>query len=155
MFPLEGGIHGFQGPAQIRGRRDTEALRLETRLFTNLNAGVTIREWNGEDARITIYKWHIQDPVMFRKSLKVDVERRSYIAVTDPETGKTVNGDFKYKYKPSMYTSLVLQGEYLYNTRPAAENQPFTPFRNAAGAPERFSSGSLMLGSDEMIPAGP
>ncbi len=27
-----------------------------------------------------------------------------------------INGDFKYKYKPDMYTSLVLQGKYLYST---------------------------------------
>ncbi len=27
------------------------------------------------------------------------------------------NFDFKYKYRPSSYTSLTLQGEYLYNTR--------------------------------------
>ena len=47
-----------------------------------------------------------------------------------------VNGDFKYKYKPSMYTALVLQGEYLYNTRSAAQDQAFQPFLDAAGNPE-------------------
>jgi hypothetical protein len=47
-----------------------------------------------------------------------------------------LNGDFKYKYRPSMYTSLVLQGEYLYNTRSASQNQAFVPFLNAAGMPE-------------------
>ncbi len=47
-----------------------------------------------------------------------------------------LNADFKYKYRPSMYTSLVLQGEYLYNTRPAAQNRDFVPFLNAAGTPE-------------------
>jgi hypothetical protein len=47
-----------------------------------------------------------------------------------------LNGDFKYKYRPSMYTSLVLQGEYLYNTRSASQNQAFVPFFNAAGMPE-------------------
>jgi hypothetical protein len=46
------------------------------------------------------------------------------------------NGDFKYKYRPGMYTSLVLQGEYLYNTRPASQNPAFIPFSNAAGTPE-------------------
>jgi hypothetical protein len=47
-----------------------------------------------------------------------------------------LNGDFKYKYRPSMYTSLVLQGEYLYNTRSASQNQAFVPFLNAVGMPE-------------------
>jgi len=46
------------------------------------------------------------------------------------------NADFKYKYRASMYTSLVLQGEYLYNTRSAAQNQALVPFVNAAGIPE-------------------
>lgn len=57
--------------------------------------------WDGddipssEDARITGFKWHIQDPIMFSKSLKVEVERRSYTATVTAvnriyglETGK-------------------------------------------------------------------
>lgn len=47
-----------------------------------------------------------------------------------------INGDFKYKYKPSMYTSFVLQGEYLYNTRSAAQDQRRVPFLTPAGSPE-------------------
>jgi hypothetical protein len=53
-----------------------------------------------------------------------------------------LNGDFKYKYRPSMYTSLVLQGEYLYNTRSASQNQAFVPFLNAVGMPETRTSNS-------------
>ena len=56
------------------------------RLFTNPNTGVTIKEPNGEDCRFTAYRWHIQAPVTFRKSLKVEIERRSFAAVTNPET---------------------------------------------------------------------
>jgi len=67
------------------------------RLFSNLNAGVTIREWNSEDARITCYKWHIQDPIMFKKSLKCEIERRSYLIVKNPKTGELRKGDFKYR----------------------------------------------------------
>ena len=59
------------------------------RLFTNPNTGVTIKEPNGEDCRFTAYRWHIQAPVTFRKSLKVEIERRSFAAVTNPETGQT------------------------------------------------------------------
>lgn len=33
----------------------------------------------------------------FRKSLKVDIERRSYARVTNPETGESVTYDFKYR----------------------------------------------------------
>ena len=67
------------------------------RLFTNANTGVTIKEPNGEDCRFTAYRWHIQAPVTFRKSLKVEIERRSYAAVTDPQTGERVTHDFKYR----------------------------------------------------------
>ena len=67
------------------------------RTFTNANTGVTIKEPNGEDCRFTAYRWHIQAPVTFKKSLKVDIERRSYAAVTDPETGRQTTYDFKYR----------------------------------------------------------
>jgi hypothetical protein len=39
-----------------------------------------------------------------------------------------LNLDFKYKYRPSAYTSLTLQGEYLYNRRKVHQNQDFEPF---------------------------
>jgi hypothetical protein len=67
------------------------------RLFTNANTGVTIKEPNGEDCRFTAYRWHIAAPVTFRKSLKVEIERRSYALVTDPETGQQKLYDFKYR----------------------------------------------------------
>jgi hypothetical protein len=35
--------------------------------------------------------------VTFRKSLKVDIERRSYALVTNPETGQREQYDFKYR----------------------------------------------------------
>lgn len=89
-------IDGEETPSLIgTGYEDyfTDAWNL--RLFSNLNAGITIREWNSEDARITGFKWHIQDPIMFSKSLKVEVERRSYTATVTAvnriyglETGK-------------------------------------------------------------------
>jgi hypothetical protein len=38
-----------------------------------------------------------------------------------------LNADFKYKYKPSMYTSLVVQGEYLYNSRSTSQDVTGAP----------------------------
>lgn len=67
------------------------------RMYSNLNAGVTIREWDAEDARITCYRWHIQDPVMFKKSLRVEIERRSYLELKNEKTGEVRQGDFKYR----------------------------------------------------------
>lgn len=91
-------IDGEEEPSLVgTGFEDYFSDAWNLRLFSNLNAGITIREWNSEDARITGFKWHIQDPIMFRKSLKVDVERRSYVTVENPRTGEEVRGDFKYR----------------------------------------------------------
>ena len=91
-------IDGEKEPSLVgTGFEDYLSDAWNLRLYSNLNAGVTIREWNNEDARITGYKWHIQDPIMFKKSLKVDVERRSYVTIVYPKTGETVKGDFKYR----------------------------------------------------------
>jgi len=67
------------------------------RLFSNMHAGVTIREQHNEDARHTCYRWHIQDPITFKKSLKVEIERRSFVTVTNPKTGEVAREDFKYR----------------------------------------------------------
>ncbi len=91
-------IDGEETPSLIgTGYEDYFSDAWNLRLFSNLNAGITIREWNSEDARITGFKWHIQDPIMFKKSLKVEVERRSYVAVENPQTGEVERGDFKYR----------------------------------------------------------
>jgi hypothetical protein len=50
----------------------------------------------------------------------MEVGFSGYSGTHDPYTHDHfwyVNVDVKYKYRPSSYTSLVLQGEYLYNTR--------------------------------------
>ena len=49
------------------------------------------------------------------------------------------NLDVKYKYKPDMYTSLVLQGEFLLNSRTAWQDRALNPFLDANGNPERRS----------------
>jgi hypothetical protein len=95
----------------------TEAWNL--RLASNLNAGVTIREPHGEDARHTCYRWHIQDPITFKKSLKVDIERRSFVTVQDPKTGELVRGDFKYR---ADFCSSVA---FWYQRTVATPKQPF------------------------------
>jgi hypothetical protein len=75
------------------------------RLFTHQRRGVTICETKGEERRITAYRWHIDDPIPFRKSLKAEIERRSYIAIRDPETGRSTSYDFKYR--PDYWSSVA------------------------------------------------
>lgn len=89
------------------------------RLFSNPNTGVTIKEPNGEDCRFTAYRWHIQAPVTFRQSLKVEIERRSFAAVTNPETGESQTYDFKYR--PDFCSSVA----FWYQTTVA---EPWGPF---------------------------
>lgn len=75
------------------------------RLFTNPNAGVTICEPQSVDCRITAYRWHLRPPVLFRKSLKVEIERRSFIDDRDPQTGARRLHDFKHR--PDFFSSVA------------------------------------------------
>ncbi len=113
-------IDGEEQPSLVgTGYEDyfTDAWNL--RMYSNLNAGITIREWNSEDARITGYKWHIQDPIQFKKSLKAEVERRSYARITNPRTGEEVQGDFKYR------ADFLSSVAYWYQRTVATPGKPF------------------------------
>ena len=60
------------------------------------------------------------------------------------------NLDFKYKYRPSSYTSLVFQGEYLLNTRSASQDHNLHQFVDASGNAERrfLTTSGLYVYSD-------
>jgi len=60
------------------------------------------------------------------------------------------NGDFKFKWRPSSYTSLVVQGEYLYNTRHASQTAGFVHFVDPLGHPESrlIQTGGLYIYAD-------
>jgi hypothetical protein len=49
------------------------------RVHTGLYTGCTIFEPRAPDARVTAYRWHIQDAVLFRTSLKFTIERRGFV----------------------------------------------------------------------------
>lgn len=109
------------------------------RIFSNANTGVTIKEANGEDCRFTAYRWHIHAPVTFRKSLKVDIERRSYALVTNPETGQREHYDFKYR--PDFCSSVA----FWYQKTIA---QPFNRFPSVE---ERINP-EIFLETADMVP---
>ncbi len=99
-------IDGEEQPSLVgTGTEDyfTDAWNL--RLFTNPNAGVTICEPKGVDCRMTLYRWHLRPPVIFRKSLKVEIERRSFIETTDPKTGERIEHDFEFR--PDYFSSVA------------------------------------------------
>lgn len=117
-------IDGEEEPSLVgTGFEDYFSDAWNLRLFSNLNAGITIREWNSEDARITGFKWHIQDPIMFKKSLRVEIERRSYVEVINPKTGEVERGDFKYR--PDFVSSVA----FWYQRTIATPWKPFPSVR--------------------------
>lgn len=76
-----------------------------------------------------------------------------YTGIHDPYTRDRfwyLNGDFKFKYRASAYTSLVVQGEYLYNTRRASEKPGAvaTSFIPLPQGPQTLSSSGLYLYAD-------
>jgi hypothetical protein len=108
------------------------------RLFTNLRAGVSIYEPKGQDQRATMYRWHIADPITFRKSLKVVMERRSYAGLVNPATGKEEVFDFKYR--PDFFSSVA----FWYATVPAPRFWEFPPLAERVN-PEIFVETTLMV----------
>ncbi len=50
-------------------------MRVHTSLFT----GCTVFEPRAPDARVSAYRWHIPDPIIFIESLKFTIERRGYV----------------------------------------------------------------------------
>ena len=50
-------------------------MRVHSSLFT----GCTVFEPRAPDARVTAYRWHIADPIIFKKSLNFEIERRGYV----------------------------------------------------------------------------
>ena len=91
-------VDGEQVPSIVgTGTEDYFNDAWNLRLTSHRRVGTTICEPKGEERRITAYRWHIDDPIPFKTSLKVEIERRSFIAVTDPETGKRRTYDFKYR----------------------------------------------------------
>lgn len=60
------------------------------------------------------------------------------------------NLDFKYKYKPDMYTSLTVQGEVLLNRRTALQDRDFQHFidENGNAAPRRITSSGAYVYAD-------
>lgn len=91
------------------------------RLFSNLRAGVTIYEPKAMDQRMTAYHWHIAAPITFRESLRLEIERRSFMTMKDPASGESKTFDFKYR--PDLLSSVA----FWYATAPAPRFWDFPP----------------------------
>ena len=99
-------IDGEANPSLVgTGTEDYFTDGWNLRLFSNPNAGVTICEPQSVDCRLTAYRWHLHAPVIFRKSLKVEIERRSFIDYRDSPGGPRKLHDFKYR--PDFFSSVA------------------------------------------------
>jgi len=73
-------IDGEKEPSIIgTGTEDYFNEAWNMRVHSSLYNGCTIFEPRAPDARVTAYRWHIADPVLFEKSLKFEIERRGFI----------------------------------------------------------------------------
>lgn len=98
-------VDGEEQPSIVgTGTEDyfTDAWNL--RLFSNPNAGVTICEPKGVDCRMTLYRWHLRPPIIFHKSLKVEIERRSFIETFDSEGTRT---EHDFEFRPDYFSSVA------------------------------------------------
>lgn len=71
------------------------------RVHSGMYTGCTVFEPRCTDARITAYRWHIPDPVIFTQSLKFVIERRGFIV---DELGKTLDS---FKPRPDKWFSVA------------------------------------------------
>jgi len=94
---------------------DAWNMRVHSSLFT----GCTIFEPRGIDARITAYRWHIADPVIYTKSLRFEIERRGFAMNS---RGKVLDS---FKPRPDYWSSVA----FWYQEGVAEPWCPFPPYK--------------------------
>jgi len=87
------------------------------RVHSGPYTGCTVFEPRGVDWRVTAYRWHIPDPVIFKKSLKFTMERAGFII---DEMGNTVDS---FKPRPDKWSSV----SFWYQDDIAEPWSPFPP----------------------------
>ena len=97
------------------------------RVHSSLYTGCTVFEPRAPDARVSAYRWHIPDPVIFNKSLTFEIERRGYIMDFQ---GETVTGSGT---RPDFWSSV----SYWYQDSIAEPWCEFPPYKDRLN-PEIF-----------------
>ncbi|MHC4516889.1 MAG: glycoside hydrolase family 172 protein [Planctomycetota bacterium] len=90
-------------------------MRVHSGAFT----GCTVFEPRARDARISAYRWHITDPVIFKKSLRFEIERTGYIL---DSAGKLLTS---FGHRPDYWSSV----SFWYQDEVAKPWCPFPPYR--------------------------
>jgi hypothetical protein len=94
------------------------------RVGTGPYAGASVAEGTGLGSRMTAYRWHLTDPIPFRRSLRFEFEHR----------GWTFNADGTVKSASGERTDLISSVAFWYQVGVAAD-QPEVPF-GAARLPQ-------------------
>jgi hypothetical protein len=94
---------------------DAWNMRVHSSLFT----GCTIFEPRGIDARVTAYRWHVADPIIYKKSLRFEIERRGFAM-----NSKGVVID-SFKPRPDYWSSV----SFWYQEGIAEPWCPFPPYK--------------------------
>jgi len=88
------------------------------RVHSSLYTGCTVFEPRSPDARITAYRWHIADPILFNTALKFELERTGIIMNS---AGEVVSN---WGYRPDYWSSV----SYWYQEDVAAPWCEFPPY---------------------------
>ena len=94
------------------------------RVGTGPYAGASVAEGTGLGSRMTAYRWHLTDPIPFRRSLRFEFEHR----------GWTFNADGTVKSASGERTDLISSVAYWYQVG-IAKDQPEPPY-GAARLPQ-------------------
>jgi len=103
------------------------------RAFATPYYGVSLWEGYSAGDRVTAYRWHVPDPIAFKKSLKVTIEHKGSI-FTDQidELGGFIE-------RPDWISSVA----FWYQAPPAAFDQPFPPLAERLPPYRVLSASSL------------
>ncbi|HBO45665.1 MAG TPA: hypothetical protein DD670_17405 [Planctomycetaceae bacterium] len=104
------------------------------REFCHPQAGCPIFEGRSIDSRVTAYRWHVRDPIPFRKSIRFTIENKGWIAY---ENGKhyTNFGD-----RRDNYSSVA----FWYQDKPATNVPPMPPLDERVD-PELYFNGDQLM----------
>ncbi len=104
------------------------------REFSYPYAGCPIFEGRSIGSRITAYRWHIMDPIVYDKSLRFTIENKGWIA---DESGRHYD---RFNDRCDNYSSVA----FFYQEKPAT-NVPAIPPREQRLLPEVFLDGRELL----------
>lgn len=113
------------------------------REFSTPFYGVPVYEGVCAGDRVSAYRWHITDPIPFKKSIRAEIEHRGSIFDPDAPLVKIEVGGFIERY------DWISSVAFWYQSPPVASLEPLPP------AAERVPPSTMMLASKMLFRADP